>query len=201
MKPTLTLLTALLLAPLDVLHAADVTNLRCEYLNNPLGIDIAKPRLGWEIEAQGSRGIRQAAYQILVASSEDILKKHTGDLWDSGKVASDQSIQIVYGGKPLVSRKSYFWKVKVGTISHLNSAKSAWSKPASFEMGLLKPDSWKAQWIALDGLEGKQASPLLRKEVDVTGKIKRRGCICPGWAGASFTSMVRKSRRMCSRLD
>ena len=167
------ILTALLLTPLAALHAGTVENLRCEYMNDPLGIDSAEPRLGWEIEAQGERGIKQAAYHILVASSEGLLKNNTGDLWDSGKVASDRSIQIVYGGKPLVRRQSYFWKVNVWTISHLNPAASTWSKPASFEMGLLESDSWKAQWISLGGPEGKQASPLLRKEVDVTGKIKR----------------------------
>jgi alpha-L-rhamnosidase len=150
-----------------------VEHLRCEYLNNPLGIDSAKPRLGWEVVAQGTRGIKQVAYQVLVASSEEILKQNTGDLWDSGKVASDRSIQIVYGGKPLVSRQSCFWKVKVWSISHLNPVESAWSKSASFEMGLLEPDSWKAKWIGLGGPEGMQASPLLRKEVDVTGKVKR----------------------------
>ena len=150
-----------------------VEHLRCEYLNNPLGIDSAKPRLGWEVVAQGTRGIKQVAYQVLVASSEEILKQNTGDLWDSGKVASDRSIQIVYGGKPLVSRQSCFWKVKVWSISHLNPVESAWSKSASFEMGLLEPDSWKAKWIGLGGPTGYQASPLLRKEVDVTGKIKR----------------------------
>ena len=175
-----------------------MTNLHCEYLHNPLGIDIAKPRLGWEIEAQGTRGIKQAAYQVLVASSEEILKQNTGDLWDSGQVASGRSIQIVYGGKPLVSRQSYFWKVRVWpALSGVEGLASpslgeglasrslpvrrsfsvgggeGWSKPASFEMGLLEPDSWKAKWIGLGGPEGMQASPLLRKEVDVTGKIKR----------------------------
>ena len=92
-KLTSVVLTALLLAPLAALYAADVTNLRCEYLNNPLGIDVARPRLSWVIEST-RRGARQTAYQVLVASSQEQLKQDKGDLWDSGKVESDQSVHV-----------------------------------------------------------------------------------------------------------
>jgi alpha-L-rhamnosidase len=88
------LLAATLLLPVcSALAAADLANLRCEYLANPLGIDVTEPRLSWVIEST-HRGERQTAYQILVASSEELLAKAQGDLWDSGKVVSDQSIQI-----------------------------------------------------------------------------------------------------------
>ena len=80
------------------LHAAEVANLRCEYRENPLGIDVVKPRLSWVIEDRDPRsdlrGIKQTAYQVLVASSEELLKQDKGDLWNSGKVESDQSIQV-----------------------------------------------------------------------------------------------------------
>ena len=89
---------ALLWAPLAAMHAAEVANLRCEDCENPLGIDVAKPRLSWVIEVRGQRsedrGQRQTAYQVLVASSEELLAKDLGDLWDSGKVASDRSVAI-----------------------------------------------------------------------------------------------------------
>jgi len=94
------------------LCSAAVENLRCEYLVNPLGIDAAKPRLSW-IMTSSRRGEKQTAYQILVASSPKLLANDKGDLWDSGKVASDESAQIVYAGAPLVSRQSCFWKVRV----------------------------------------------------------------------------------------
>ena len=121
-------LTALLLAPLAALHAADVTNLRCEYRENPLGIDVLKPRMSWILEERsqnsgvrsqniGARGLCQTAYQILVASSEELLAKDKGDLWDSGKVASDQSIQVEYAGQPLASRQQCYWKVRVWLAS------------------------------------------------------------------------------------
>ena len=111
-----------LLACLPSAPAADPTNLRCEYLANPLGIDVEKPRLSWVIDdlKSASRGESQTAYQILVASSEALLKKDQGDLWDSGKVVSEQSIHLEYVGKPPVSCQPCFWKVRVWTQSTLN---------------------------------------------------------------------------------
>src|SRR5210317_2284052 len=83
--------------------------LRCEYLVNPLGVDVVKPRLSWVCKSS-ERGQRQTAYRVLVASSSEKLKKDIGDLWDSGVVKSDQSIHVVYNGKPLQSDKHYYWK-------------------------------------------------------------------------------------------
>ena len=90
------------------------TQLRCEYLVNPLGIDEPHPRLSWQIDANPrTRGHKQTAYQILVASKERLLQKGTGDLWDSGKIASDETVNIGYQGRPLPSRQICFWKVKI----------------------------------------------------------------------------------------
>ena len=103
---------------------ASVVNLRCEYRENPSGIDVEKPRLSWVIEDRDSRsevgeprsevrGQKQTAYQVLVASTPELLAKDNGDLWDSGKLESDQSIQVEYAGTPLASRQQCFWKVRV----------------------------------------------------------------------------------------
>ncbi|MCY3018335.1 MAG: family 78 glycoside hydrolase catalytic domain, partial [Planctomycetota bacterium] len=132
----------------------DVTNLRCEYRGNPLGIDATQPRLSWVIDS-ARRGERQTAYQLLVASSEALLKKDKGDLWDSGKVESDQSIHVEYAGKPLRCSQQCFWKVRVWTTASLGGSRftvhgSEWSKPASWTMGLLSPSDWKAKWIKPD---------------------------------------------------
>ena len=120
---------------------AEVKNLRCEYLVNPLGIGTAQPRLSWDITSS-RRGEKQTAYQILAASSQELLDK--GDLWDSGKVDSDQTIQIPYSGHPLSSRQNCFWKVRVwdgdGTRGH-------WSQAAFWQVGLLQSNDWSAQWI------------------------------------------------------
>jgi alpha-L-rhamnosidase len=118
--------------------------LRCEYLTNPAGLDEPHPRLTWRVEA-AERGQRQTAYQILVASDESALKQDHGDLWDSGKVTSDQTVNIVYEGKPLPSRQICYWKVRVFDKT---GAPSDWSKPARWSMGLLKASDWKAGYIS-----------------------------------------------------
>lgn len=126
-------------------------HLRCEYLTNPLGVDAATPRLSWVLEdgppAAAGRGVKQAAYRILVASAPDLLAQDKGDLWDSGKVASDQTAHVGYAGKPLTSRQACFWKVGVWAVSRSPQAKPSWSQPARWEMGLLKPGDWQAKWI------------------------------------------------------
>ena len=79
--------------------------LRCEYRVNPQGIDATEPRLSWVLTPVNpkARGLRQTAYRILVASSEAALRANTGDLWDSGKTESADSIHVVYRGKALNS--------------------------------------------------------------------------------------------------
>ena len=121
-----------------------VTDLRCEYLADPLGIDVAQPRLSWRLQSPW-RGQKQTAYQILVAGSEEIFKDGRADLWDTGKVASDQSIHVIYGGKPLSSRTRCCWKVRIWDE---NDRASEFSKPAAWEMGLLTPEDWKGKWIS-----------------------------------------------------
>jgi len=156
--------------------------LRCEYRENPLGIDAEKPRLSWVIEDGGQksdlRGQRQTTYQVLVASSGKLLKKSKGDLWDSGKVASDQSIQVEYAGKPLESRTVCYWKVRVwlaasklpGEGGDRKGKASDWSKPALWSMGLLKPEDWQAKWIKPPG---KETSPWIRKEFTLAAAPER----------------------------
>jgi alpha-L-rhamnosidase len=120
-------------------------NLRCEMLVNPLGIDATQPRLSWEVTAS-VRDVQQTAYHILVATSIEKLNANIGDLWDSGNVKSDVSIQVPYKGKALGSRVQCFWKVKITT----NKGQSNWSKPAHWSMGLLNASDWKGKWIGLD---------------------------------------------------
>ena len=134
-----------------------VKYLRCEYRVNPLGIDVVKPRLSWILESE-QRAQVQSAYQVLVASSEENLKRNKGDLWDSGKVNSDQSNQVIYKGKPLVSRIRCYWKVRVWDK---NDKVSTWSEPAMWAVGLLEPEDWQAKWI---GYDAKPPADYIEKE-------------------------------------
>ncbi len=120
------------------------TRLRCEHLADPLGIDAPSPRLSWIVESSG-RAQKQTAYRILVASSSERLQDNQGDLWDSGRVASDSTTLIPYAGKPLQSRMQCFWKVMAWDR---DGRPSAWSQPARWSMGLLRPADWTAQWIS-----------------------------------------------------
>jgi alpha-L-rhamnosidase len=105
-------LSLLLAVTLPALASLSPERLRCEYLDNPLGIDTTQPRLSWVLEST-ERGQKQTAYQILVASKEGLLKSDKGDLWDTGTVKSDQTVQVVYAGKPLPSYQRCYWKVRV----------------------------------------------------------------------------------------
>src|ERR1039457_3722665 len=138
-----------------------IEGLRCEYLTNPLGIDVEKPRLSW-ISIQGARGWRQTAYRILAASTPENLQKDTGDLWDSGKVNSDRSTWVAYAGKPLTSGLQVYSKVRVWDGAN---RQLPWSGQAMWSMGLLRPADWRARWIGAarpQGAGGGEAAPVPR---------------------------------------
>ena len=116
-------------------------NLRTEYLKNPIGIDIEKPRFGWNLEGDGKK---QTAFEIRTAHSEAELENH--EIWNSGRIASS-SMQHHEYGKPLQSRERVYWQVRIWDEKN---AVGEWSETAVFEMGLLERSDWKAQWIAGD---------------------------------------------------
>ncbi|MGD0733448.1 MAG: glycoside hydrolase family 78 protein [Terracidiphilus sp.] len=120
-----------------------VKDLCCESTVNPLGIDAATPTLRWFL-ASSEKGQKQTAYQILVASDEAKLRNEQPDIWDSGRVDSDQSTQVAYGGPTLLSRRRYFWKVRAWDE---DGAASSYSEAAWWEMALLSPQDWKAEWV------------------------------------------------------
>ena len=145
-KKAATVFLALIVFQAGTFAATSVRRPRCEYLENPMGIDIPQPRLSWWID-DPSRGARQTAYRILVASSPRLLAEDKGDLWDSGKVASDVSHLVPYAGRPLASGLTCWWKVRVWDKK---VRPSAWSKTARWTMGIVQASDWQAQWIGSD---------------------------------------------------
>jgi alpha-L-rhamnosidase len=155
----------------------NVEELKCEYRINPLGLDTPQPRLSWWLKSD-ERGQGQTAYQVLAASSAKLLADGKADLWDSGKVTSSDSVHVVYGGKALVAGQRVYWQVRAWDRE---GQSSFYSDPAWWEMGLLKPEDWQAQWIT-----GPQAAPrteqqmfeddpapLFRKEFVLGKKLQR----------------------------
>ena len=125
--------------------AVQVTGLLTEQMVNPMGLDTAEPRFSWRLESS-AKNVKQTAYQILVASSMELLNKNDGDLWNSGKVDSDAALWIAYDGKPLKSNQRAYWKVS----SYTSKGTTAWSEPASFSVGLWKEAQWRGHWHGLE---------------------------------------------------
>ena len=130
--------------------------LRCEHLEDPVGIDAAEPRLSWLVEAvaPGVRGARQTAYQVQVASTAARLAGGQADRWDSGRVASDQSVLVRYAGPRLESGQECCWRVRVWDE---RGEASDWSSPARWTMGLLRAEDWRGAWIGKDETAGSTA--------------------------------------------
>ncbi|WP_432714482.1 family 78 glycoside hydrolase catalytic domain [Pedobacter sp.] len=163
-----------------------ITDLTCEYRNNPQGIETLSPALSWKLKST-QREVKQTAFQVLVADNPSALAKDKGNIWDSQKVSTAQSIQLPYKGKSLISNKTYYWKVKVWD----NKGNATWSAVHHWQMGLLKKADWKeAKWIAYEKLNdsnvnilptdgkkdkytGNNILPLLRKSFKVDKAIKK----------------------------
>lgn len=153
-----------------------ISRLRCEYRDQPLGIDHPAPRLSWLLDSK-TRGAKQSAFRILVSDNAEDLEKEQGDLWDSGKIESAQNAGVAYKGKPIRSGQRCFWKVQVWDD---NGVTSAWSATSFWEMGLLNAEDWNADWIS----DGKTAptedsdffednpAPLFRKPFQLSGSVK-----------------------------
>jgi hypothetical protein len=165
-KTTLGILLAAFALVFSANAALTPVDLRCDYAVNPLGVDSPAPRLSWKLEG-GGRGRRQTGYEILAASSAKILAHGHADLWDSGKVDSDETIQISFP-ENLNSWEQVFWKVRVWDES---GKVSQWSKTAMWTMGVLADSDWNAKWIG--AADTNIPSILLRRELVVRPGLKR----------------------------
>jgi len=156
---------------LSVVYAQDLTvfDPTCDYKTDPIGIDDATPQFSWKLGSNGF-GILQSAYQIRVATSISGLEKGYDVQWDSGKIDSDQSIHVAYGGDALKARQRYYWQVKVWDNK---GHESGWSAKQYWEMGLLDEADWTGKWITTGGkdtLDG--PSPIFCKSFNVPSGVK-----------------------------
>jgi len=138
-----------------------VADMQCEYLSNPLGVDVLSPRFSWKITS-GQRGVYQKSYQIIVSDNNKNIHKNIGNCWDSGKVNSKRTTNIAYNGVPLKSNQNYYWRVCFETDHN----KKVWSKVSFFHTGLFHISDWQAKWITTKE-EIVNASPIFRKEFTV----------------------------------
>jgi len=153
------------------------TGLKCEYRNNPLGIDAPQPVLSWILQST-VRGEKQTAYQVVAASKPESLKSDAPDLWDSGKVESSRSLGIAYEGKPLKSGMRVWWKIRAWDK---DGNPGPYSETSWWEMGLLSQQDWHGKWICQDkplpqkeeDFYAENPAPLLRKNFKIEQNIKR----------------------------
>jgi alpha-L-rhamnosidase len=174
MRPLLLPLLSLVVPSLAALTPAD---LRCDGQTNPLAAT-ATPELSWRVET-AAPGQSQSAWQILAASSADLLTKDKGDLWDSGKTNTGRSPLITYAGKKLTAGQTCHWKVRCWDA---DDKQSAWSKPATWEVAPLTRADWcGAKWID-DGKDNPtndedfykpDPAPLMRREFKLTKPVTR----------------------------
>lgn len=150
-----------------------IVNLSCDYAENPPAVDNNHPLLSWQLQS-GERGKNQSAYRVIVSGNLSLLKDGIGDLWDTGKTVSSESV-IKYQGKQLDSRSQVYWKVIVWDE---NDKSSNWSEAATWTMGLLNPSDWQAKWIGQRKDQFPDSAvvfpaPYLRKEFDVVKNVKK----------------------------
>ena len=162
MKRTLSLL--ILLLPLQLL-AIGLYDLRCELLHQPWGIDNTTPALSWKI-TPGENGLCQTAYQILAASRPELLTEEKADLWNSGKVKSNENLWIPYAGKALTSRSVVYWQVRAWDQ---NDKVGGWGQGAHFSVGILDKRLWEGQYIGMERKDRK-VQPMLWKTFECSHK-------------------------------
>lgn len=144
-------------------------HLSCDLRAHSTNIDSIHPRLQWELSST-TRGDRQTAFQILVASSPKILDRDHADLWDSGRVVSTSPVNAIYAGRPLKSLEQSYWKVRVWDK---NGRISDWSKCAEWDMGLLRPADWEAKWIDTGTGNRGPEMPIFRREFKIVKPVRR----------------------------
>ncbi|MDZ7690783.1 MAG: hypothetical protein U5K69_06555 [Balneolaceae bacterium] len=148
--------------------------LKVEYLTNPTGLDIQKPRFSWILN-DSTRGASQTAYRLILSTNREEIENDSGSTWDTGKIASSRNVNVEYDGEPLESGQTYFWRIRTWNE---DSTQTEWSPTQTFQMGLLNPNDWQAKWITTPN--STVAAPLFRHEFSDRKGDGRRSSLCNG---------------------
>ncbi|UOQ68708.1 glycoside hydrolase family 78 protein [Hymenobacter volaticus] len=143
------------------------TDLRCEYLVNPLGLDASQPRLTWRLN-DNRRGATQVAYQLTVGSDSLGVSRGSTTAWTSGKVASDRQL-VTYAGPALRPFTRYYWRVQVWSRG---SAPALASRVSSLETGMMRQQNWQGAWISDSQNEAFKPAPYFRKTFYLPQNVK-----------------------------
>lgn len=162
-----------------------ISEMRVEYEDQPIGLQIGRPRFGWTMQS-AERSQLQTAFQVLVSGDVKLVSREIGEMWDSGKVYSGQSAHVEYDGKPLQSDTTYYWRVRVWDKF---GQPSDWSPARHWSMGLMNAEEWMGQWIGSKKASDESCdepndapyeidtairpSPYVRKTFEVDGTVKR----------------------------
>lgn len=196
----LIILGCLLIFCIFVQAQVQVTELRVEFLKNPLGIDAKEPQLGWRLNSK-ERNVLQIAYEIRVGKDMAALFHNNQIVWRTGKIVSNESLHLLYAGEPLQSGEKYYWQVRVwdnkGNVS-------TWSHVAFWQMGLLAPEDWKGKWIGLDvnyvsPFDDHRRLParMLRREFVLTKSISNATIFI---SGLGFSELYFNGRKVDNRI-
>ena len=142
------------------------SNLKVEYRENPMGIDMPDPRFSWILEGK-ERGVGQSAYQIQVAGDREALNNSGAKMWDPGKISDDQSVNVAYEGSPLETGETYYWRVRIWDQS---GQTSDWSETAYFHVGPMENSDWEGQWVG--AADTTITAPLLRREFQLKKPVR-----------------------------
>ena len=173
-------------AEIEARQCLEARDLTCEYAPDPLGLQCATPRLRWTL-ASAQRDQQQTAYQVLVASRPELLQPGAADRWDSGKVSAPSGTAAPYAGQPLSSGETCHWSVRCWNGA---GRVGPWAAPARFELGLLREADWSGDWI---GAAADVSSPLLRREFDLAGAVRRARLYA---AGLGFAELFVNGTRL-----
>ena len=151
---------------LNIFARTQITNLRCEYLTNPLGLDTPSPRFTWIMESD--KPFTQKGYQIYVASTPELLKDWKADIWTSGKMNGSESFAVYKGTTPLASHKKYYWSVQVIGSNGIKA-----SPVATFETAKMDQKDWSGKWISDNFNQEFRKAPMFRKSFSLAKTIKQ----------------------------